>query len=402
MNQVHSAAPEGTVHRDPKMVELLIVLAKRKKLILWLPFGLATLAAALSFVLPNIYHATTRVMPPQQAQAGAAALLASLGGAGGMVAGAAGLKSPNDMYIGMLGSRTIGERLVSRFDLKKVYDTESLEKALEHLKNDTSLTTGKDGLIVIEVESKDKKLVAPLTNAYVDELGKLTRVLAVTEAGQRRLFFERQLEQAKNNLANAEATLKKTLDTQGVISIDNDSRALLEITGRLRAQVSAKEAQIGAMQAFITPNNPEYKRAQEELVSLRAELDKIENGRPGQQSRATPAGAGKSDGLENIKVLREVKYYQMLYELLAKQYEAARLDEAREGAVIHVLDPAVEPERKYKPKRLLIVLMAGLFGVFAAVFAAFGLEARERALESPEEALLWQRLSSYLRGKPGK
>jgi uncharacterized protein involved in exopolysaccharide biosynthesis len=295
----------------------------------------------------------------------------------------------------MLKSRTVADNLIAKFNLKNVYDTDSQEKARKKLEDETTISAGKDGLITIEVENKDKKLVAKIANSYVDQLFALTKVLAVTEASQRRVFFERQLELAKNNLAEAEMSLKSALDTHGVISVDTESRAILETVGRLRAQISAKEIELSSMRAFLTENNPSYRKTEEELSSLRAELSKLENGRPQQSVN----GESNQAGLKNIKLLRDVKYNQMLYELLAKQYEVARLDEAKEPSIIQVLDPAVDPERKSKPKRALLVLISTLFAVLAGIALAFLSEAKQRALLRSDGRDQWNELKSHLRFK---
>ena len=370
----------------------MIVLAKHKKLVAGLPMAVAVIATAVSFLLPNVYQATTRMLPPQQPQSGAAALLSQFGGAAAL----AGLKNPSDLYMGMLKSRTIADQLIVKFDLKTAYDTELLERARKKLAENTSISSGKDGLITIEVEDKDQNRVAQLANAYVDELTKLSRTFALTEASQRRVFFERQLELAKNNLASAEVALKKGLNTRGVISVDVESRAIVETVGRLRAQVSAKEIQLSSMRAFVTESNPDYRRAAEELTSMRAELAKLENGR---HEINNLSGDKAPVGLESIKLLRDVKYYQMLYELLAKQYEVARLDEAKDPTIVQVLDPAVTPERKFKPKRAIIIAISTILALLGAILWAFLRESRQRMLQSPENAAQWNEFKSYLRAK---
>jgi uncharacterized protein involved in exopolysaccharide biosynthesis len=379
-------------HDEVSLFRLLIVLAKYKKLVIGIPLATAIVSCALSFALPNEYKATTKLLPPQQAQSGAAAMLSQLGGAAALAGGLGGLKSPNDLYIGMLKSRTVADNLIAKFNLKSIYDTDSQEKARKKLEDDTAITAGKDGLITVEVENTDKKLVAKIANSYVEQLFALTKVLAVTEAAQRRVFFEQQLEQAKDNLAKSEMSLKSALDAHGVISVDTESRAILETVGRLRAQISAKEIELSSMRAFLTANNPSYRRTEEELLSLRAELSKLENGRP-QQSEAQESNR---TGLKNIKLLRDVKYNQMLYELLAKQYEIARLDEAKDPSIIQVLDSAVEPERKSKPKRVLIVLTSTLFAALAAVALAFLSEAKQKALLHSDGREQWQELKTHL------
>jgi uncharacterized protein involved in exopolysaccharide biosynthesis len=401
MNQEHMAvnlSVQESAERETNLMDVMITLARHRKAIIGIPAIVTIVSAALSFTVPNVYKASTKLLPPQQGQSSAAALLSQLGGAAGLAAGVAGIKNPSDLYVGMLKSRTIADNLVAKFELKKAYDEEFLEKARKQLEENTSISSSKDGLITIEVEDKDQKRVAPLANAYVSELLKLTRVVAVTEAGQRRMFYERQLEQAKNNLATAEIALKSKLDTHGVISVDVESRVIVETVGRLRAQISAKEVQLNSMRAFVTESNPNYLRTQQELSSLRAELSKLENGR----SEGPNENAGNHDrqiGLENIKLLRDVKYYQTLYELLAKQYEIARLDEAKDPGIIQVLDQAVEPERKFKPKRALIVITSALFALFGAVAWAFLCDAKRRSERSATGAAQWAELKNVMRRK---
>lgn len=374
-------------------MDLLIVFAKHKKKIFGVTIAAAVLSSAISLVLPKTYLASTKLLPPQQTQSSAAALLSQLGGiAGAAAAGAAGIKNPNDLYIGMLKSRTVADRLIARFDLKKVYQLESQERARKRLEDSTSVMSGKDGLISIEVESRDQKLVAPLANAYVEELFRITKTLAVTDASQRRLFYERELEATKDNLAKAEAILKGSMNTRGMVSVDAESRSILETVARLRAQASAKEIELNAMRPFVTTVNPDYRRVEEELKGLRAELAKLENGRG-----ADAPPSEKRGGLENIKLLRDLKYQQMLYEVLAKQYEIARIDEAKDPSVIQVLDPAVEPEQRAKPRRAFIVVLATIFAFVASAFWAFASEARRKALLSPEGAARWNEFKSHLR-----
>lgn len=380
---------------DINFVEILIALAKHKKSIILTTLAAAVVSAAGSFVIPNEYKSTVRMLPPQQNQSGAAALLSQLGGVASIAAGAAGLKNPSDLYVGMLQSRTVADRLIKRFDLKSVYDEELMEKARKELISNTTVTAEKNGIISIDVEDHDPKRSAQIANAYVEELTRLTSTLAVTEASQRRMFFERELEKAKNNLANAEMAFKGAIDTRGVISVDVESRAVLETVARLKARISAKEIERNAMRAFVTENNPEFKRVEQEVASLRAELSKLENGRPAETSVAE--GGNERGGLENIKILRDVKYNQMLYEMLAKQYEIARLDEAKDPAVIQVMDSAVEPERKSKPVRGLIVIVVTLLTMIVSMGCAYLREtSRKNGLAEKEQ---WKELKSYLRFK---
>jgi tyrosine-protein kinase Etk/Wzc len=394
MNQIQAIEPQSPEQSDGEIdvLDFLIVVAKYKKRLVIVTLAAALVSVAVSFAIPNQYEATTKLLPPQQTQSSAAALLSQLGGiAGAAVAGVPGLKNPNDLYVGMLKSRTVADRLIATFNLKKVYGLESQESTRKRLESNTSISSGKDGLLTIAVDDKDQKLVAPLANAYVSELFGLMKTLAVTDASQRRLFYERQLAATKDNLSKAEMSLRRTMDANGVVSVDAESRSILETVARLKAQTSAKEIQLTAMSAFLTPNNPDYRRAEEELNSLRSELAKLENGR----GAAAPS-ASKPGGLENIKLLRDFKYQQMLYEALAKQYEVARIDEAKDPSVIQVLDPAEEPERKIRPRRALIAILGTLAGLLGAVFFSFYTESRRKKNLAPEELARWDELKKYL------
>jgi len=382
-------------HRDGtlSLMDLMIVLARRKRLLIGTTLSASVLIAAVSLALPDVYKTSTRILPPQQAQSGASALLAQLGGLAG-IGGAGGGKGTSDLYVSMLKSRSIADRLIARFDLKKEYGTDSQEKARGILEKNTLVASAKDGLITIEVEGEDRKKVAKIANAYIDELTTLSRGLALTEAAQRRLFFQQQLELTKNNLAKAEAALKSGIDTKGVISVDADTRAVVETLSRLRAQASAKEIELSSMRAFVTTTNPTYIRVLEELRSLRQELSRLENG---SGIVTDPTVKGASSGLENIRILREVKYHEMLYEMLAKQYEAARIDEAKDATLIQVLDEALEPERKSKPNRLLLVLGAAFVSFFATALWILGIEAIRRARNLPTRAAQLDELHSQLK-----
>src|SRR6267143_5177700 len=300
---------------EVSLVDLLIVLAKHKRLVLGLPLVAAVVAAIVSFLLPNVYTGTTKILPPQQSASVASALLNQLGGAlGGLLGGAGGSalgRNPNDLYIGMLKSRTVADNLISRFELGKVYDEDRLSDVRKRLEKETTIGAGKDGIITIEVDDKSPKRAADLANAYVDELKKLTKVLAVTEASQRRLFFERQLLQAKDSLTGAEIAARQGLQKGGLAQVDAQGRSMIAVTARLRAEISAKEVQLGAMRTFAAEGNPELQRVQQELEALRRELARVEGSSP--LAAVRKGDASGNTGLDNLGRLRDVKYYEVLY-----------------------------------------------------------------------------------------
>ena len=378
------------------LLDLLIVLLKQKKLILGLPFAVALIVAAYTLTMRSIYTASTKILPPQQSQSASASMLAQLGGLANLVGGPGGigLKNPADFYIAMLKSRTVADNLIQRFGLMKLWqiDANHPSDAYKALDRVTNVSSGKDGLINIEVDDPDPKFAADLANAYVDELFKFTSGLALTEASQRRLFFERQFGLAKENLAKAETAARQALQTGGVVKVDDQGRAMVEATARLRAQMTLKEVQIGAMRSFASDNNPDLRREQQELESLKHELVKIEGMVPGKPAATGPAG----QGMENLRLLRDVKYQEALVELLAKQYEMSRIDEAKDGSIIQVIDKAVQPDRKSKPWRSLIVVLWAFAAFVGTILWVVVREATARARSDPKQAARLQALERHL------
>jgi uncharacterized protein involved in exopolysaccharide biosynthesis len=378
------ANPEYANEDEISLLDMAIVLAKHKRLVLGLPAITAVVAIVVVLLMPKIYTGTTKILPPQQGQSAANAMLAQFGALAG-VAGAT-----NDLCVGMLKSRTVADALIQRFDLNNYYEEEIQSITRKRLDGISSISSGKDGIITIDVDDKDPKRAAEMANAYVEELIKLTNVLAVTEASQKRLFFEQQLAQAKDSLAKAEVAARDALTKGGLAQVEAQGRALVETSARLRAQIAAKQVQIGAMRAFAAERNPELLQAQQELASMKNELTRIEGVGVGVGEKSE--GGGK--GLDNLVLLRNVKYNEFLFELLAKQYEFAKVEEAKNSAIIQVMDKAVVPDRKSKPKRALIVILATLAAGFVAVLLAFIYEAMDRARQNQGQA---ERLAAFRR-----
>jgi len=364
-------------------LELLTFVGRHKRMIASWTLATAVVALVVSLLLPKTFTGVTRILPPQQGQSTAAMMLGQiaggLGGLGGLAGGVAGIRNPSDLYIGMLKSQNVADALIERFKLKELYDEKYLVDARKRLAEDSFFRSEKSGIILIEADARDPKVAADLANAYVEQLHKLTSTLGVSEAAQRRVFFERQLQQTKEKLADAEVKLRQGIESGGLVSVDVQGRAAVETVARLRAQISAKEIQIGAMKAYATQSNPDLQRADRELSATRQELSRLETGVPG--SDASEAGDVK--GMGNIRLLREVKYNEVMFELLAKQYEMARVDEAKEAPLVQVLDRAVPPEKRSGPKRVLIVAASTLGGFVAAVLAAFAKNALQEARRDP-------------------
>lgn len=365
--------PDGDPQSEVSIVEFMTVLGRRKSFIAKVSVGVAALAAVISFLIPPLYTARTTILPPQQGSSMSAALLSQIGGLGSLASlagggGQLGLKNPNDMYVSMLKSRTVEDAMIHRFELQKLYKKKRLSDTRKKLEKYVTVEAGqKDGLINISVEDRDPRRAAEMANAYIEEYNRLTAGLALSEASQRRLFFEQQLVKAKDNLAASEEELKKTEVKTGLIQLDSQARALIESVAILRAQIAAKEVQIHTLSSFAAPGNPELQLAQQELSALRTQLKRLGASDTADGDLMVPSGKVPQAGLEYLRKLRDVKYNETIFELLARQFEMAKLDEAKEGTLVQVVDAAVVPDRKSFPKRSLITAIAFLVGLFGAV-----------------------------------
>lgn len=349
---------------EVNLLKLLAAIARRKGALTGVTLGAMVVASLVTLFLPNRYTATAKILPPQENRSLTSSLmgqLSSLGTMGGMAQTGLGLKNPNEIYIGMLRSRTVESALILRFDLLNVYGAREISDARKGLDGNSSIELDKPGFITISVTDRSAKRAADVANAYVDELRKVTQNLAITEASQRRLFFEEQLEQEKNRLADAEGALKQTQQQTGMLQLENQAKAIIDAVVTQRGEIAAKEAQVRAMRRFATEQNPDLIRVEGELAAMRAHLAGME-GQSGNESHNVQVVASDipEAGLEYARKLRDVKYHEAIFDVLARQYEAAKLDEAKNAAVIQVLDPAVPPDRKSSPNRTLIVLLAGL------------------------------------------
>ena len=385
------------------LLDMAIVLAERKRLILWTTGAFAVVSLIIALILPKQYTATVVLMPPQQNSSLSALLSSQLSNFGPMASlagGGLGLKNPNEMYVSLIRSRTVEDAMVRDYQLMREYRVRLVSKARTAFEDHSKVdATGKDNLIRISVTDHDAKRAAELANGLVSEYRHLSQNLAITEAGQRRLFFQQQLEQTKDQLADAEEALKKTQQQTGLIQLDSQARALIESAANLRAQIAVKQMQIQGMSTYAAGDNAALTQAKEELDSLEKQLAKLGGSEDNANSLIVPKGKVPEAGLEYIRKLRDVKYYETIFEILARQFELAKLDEAKEGSLIQVVDPAVVPDRKSSPKRLLIVLISTVAGFLIGIFCALAQAALERLKSDPEAGPKMALFRSALVGK---
>ncbi|GGE78494.1 GumC family protein [Massilia psychrophila] len=389
-----------TAESEIHLLDLLLVLAQQKWLVIGTPVVFGTIALVTSLLMTPIFTSVAKIMPSQQQQG--AGLGTMLGQLGGLAAAAGAVKSPNDLYVGLLESRTISDRLIIRLKLKERYLMATMDDTRALLAGATAISSDKkSGFISIRTNDKDPMFAAELANAYVDELTKLTQTMELTEASQRRLFFEKQLKDAADQLAMAEVALRGTQEKTGMVQPEAQVQAIITSVAQLKGTIAAKEVQLNAMKTFAAERNPELLRTQEELRGLRVQLTKLERNRPSEEGDfMVPTGRIPEVGVQYVRSVRTVKYYETIFELMAKQFELAKVDEAKDSTLIQVLDKAVPAERKTKPSRALITLTGAFGGAFLGLILAFMRGAYRASRRNPQSLERWHRVSSALARKP--
>ena len=356
------------------LLDLLQVVVDNLRLLVTGPLMCGLAALGITFAIPPTFTAKTQFLPPQQQQSSSASMLASLGALGGLAGAATGLKSPADLYIAFMKSVSVQDALIERFKLVEKYEAKLKTDARMALNGSVRIMSGKNWLISVEVDDKDPKFAAVLANAHVEELRNLLGRLAVTEAQQRRMFFEKQLQVTKENFSKADLALKASGINSSVLK--SSPASAVEAVARLKAGISVHEVKLGTMRNYLTESSPDFKQALSELASLKSQLAKAE--------KEEPASQGTSDYVARY---REFKYQETMFELLVKQFELAKLDESREGAVIQVVDIAEPPEREAKPKKAMIAIIATLASGFALLLFVFVRSALKNASQDEETRL---------------
>jgi len=381
LNQTATVAAEAEDEDDEIiLIDLAIALGEEKKTLFAVPAITTTLAIVVSLLMTPIFTAKTVMMPPQQQQSGAASALASLGALAGLAGGAAGIKSPDEMYIVFMQGESLQNAVIKKLDLQARYEKKTLLETREALKGIIKITTDKkSGLITIEADDKDPEFAAKLANTHVEELRNLMGRLALTDAQQRRVFFEQAIAKNQTELAEAEANFRTAKDKSGMQVTAVIAETAVRAGAEMRGQIAAKEVQLAAMSNFATLQNPDVQRLAGELSALRSQLKKLEQGSGGDE---------KSSPMQQlaVKSYRDIKAREAMAGVLVAQYESARIDESKEGPLIQQVDVAVAPERKSKPKRAIIVIVSAFAGLFLGVLIAFVRRALRKALANSQSA----------------
>ena len=367
-----TAATEGRT-----LVELCIPLIQH-----WRWLVVATVLAAVlgyggSFLIEPIYTAQTTLMPPERAQTGSSAALQSLGALAGLAG--VGTKSTTEQFASMVQSTTVEDRLIELFKLRQVYNKDYTVDARRELEKRVRVSVGKkDGLLTVEVDDSQPQRAAALANQHVEELRRLTSALAVTEAQQRRMFFETQLKDTQKKLTQAQVVLQASGFSQGALK--TEPKAAADTYAKLRAETTAAQVKLQTLRSSLTDQAAEVRQQQSQLGALQAQLGNLER-----------SGSNASDP-DYIGKYREFRYQETLLDVMARQYELARVDESREGALIQVVDVATVPEKPSKPRRLFVAAGCGVATLAFLLLALYVRDNWRRSMKAPASAAALARL----------
>lgn len=380
--------PQPIADDEINLLDYWRVLVKRKKLLTRI-VGTAILGSIfISLILPKIYAASTSLLPPQDTSAGASLISSKLpGGLGGLVGGALGMKSPIDLWVGILNSRTVHAEIVSAFNLKAVYNTQNNEEAIKTLRTAVNIKKSKEQILSITVEDRDPERAAEMANAFVAALDRINQGITTTSGGRMRAFIEERLEEARGALKKSEEAVKVFQEENGAVKLDAQSTAIIGAIGEVKGHLLAKEVALQTLLSYATPQNPEVRLLSAEVEELRRALQKLEEGennKKGELARKSifiPTTKLPNLSLQYVRLLRDAKIHETLFELLVEQFEIARIQEAKDSPTVQVLDAAIPPQRRIKPKRSLIVILSTFSAGFFGIFIVFFLEYIEKAKE---------------------
>lgn len=375
------------------LLEYLLVIVKHKKMILRACVVAFGLTCIITLLIPNIYTGAARILPPQQEKAGFGGMLGGMGDLAALAGVSVG-GSSGDLYIGMLRSRTISDAIVEQFKLMERFEWKYRTSAYQALQKKVNISLGKkDGIITISVEDEDPILAANMANAFVEELKKLNIKINLSSAGRQRQFLENRLAVVKNDLMAAEEGLKTFQEQNKAIRIDDQARAIIEAISKLKGELASKEVEVGVLLSSQTEQNPQVKALREGIAQIKDQIRKLEHSSTGKKV-AGEIFISTADvpelGVQYARLLREFKVQETLFELLTKQYEVAKIEEAKNTSTIQILDSALVPDKKSKPRRSIIVLAATFATGFMALLWAFVREYGQRM--DVEDRKLWSEI----------
>lgn len=429
--------------KEINILDYLQVIVKWRKLIVWNTIGLGIFAFLVSFAIPNRYIAKAVLLPPEETQDvltmgyGLSDLLGGgggkLGGLGGFTKtlGLPGTATLSDMFGVILKSRTVGEGVIESQGLIHYYkldrpgpfsflsswmksssgDPEVSQRnvndeAFKRLSASTKVDISPEGMITIAVEDKSPRKASEIANAFVAELDRFNKEVNVTQAKNTRLFIEGRLAETKQSVDQAENDLREFEEKNKTISLSDETKAAIDGVAKLKAEIISREVQLGVLQGYATDENPQVIQLKSEIASFRNQMNTIEEGKAGVSSANLGYGAGFSVpfsklpevAMELARLTREVKMQETLLGLLMEQYERAKINEARDTPTVRVLDKAVPPIKKERPKRTVFLAGGAFLGFVMSVLFSFLMEYVGRMKSRTQEYIAWKGLWGIIVG----
>jgi capsule polysaccharide export protein KpsE/RkpR len=399
---------EKETHESLTLFDYFIILMKRKVLILSITLSVALITYIFTLLFPAYFYiAETSLLPPQKQISVTNQFMSELGFPPRMIQN---VQNAQDLLVEIIKSRTLTDRIIKRFDLVNYYGLKDVETARKRLLKNITIepdftdikrllpNTRRSPLTRIYALDFNAQRAADLANAVVDELKKFVTNIAISEASQRRLFFEEQLEKTSKALIKSEEEIRKFQEKTGILAVETQTKMVIEKIANLKAQIISKEVELEVMKSYSTVTNPDFQKVNETIKGLKKELAKLEAKEGTSKDLIIPSGTIPALGLEYNRLYRQLKYDETLYEILTKQYEIAKIDESKDAAMIQVIDKAVPPEKQYKVRTFgrKKALAYTLLAFFFSIFLALSLELYERSSQNEKYKERIETLKKYL------
>lgn len=370
---------ETTQSFEAELTVYLETVKRHKKVMAAIVGATFILSTIISLLLPKVYTSTASILPPQQEATLGASMIASQipAAMGGALSGFLGLKSPADLWVGILNSQTVKDEIIKRFDLRKVYGKEKIEDARKALDKKVSISKTKEEIILVSVDDEDPEVAARMANAFVEELDRINKQVVMSSGKRMRIFIEKRLLEAKDELGRIENEMKTFMETNRAVKLDEQSRVIIEAVGSIKGQLMAKELELQTLLSYAAPTNPQVEILQTQVKQLKEQMRELDEG-SGQKDLFVPTSNIPRLTARYTTLLRDAKIQETLFELLTQQFEMAKIQESKDSPIIQVLDYAKPPEKKSKPKRGLIIVTATFASLLLSILLVFSIQGLDR------------------------
>ncbi|OGC83083.1 MAG: hypothetical protein A2W07_00185 [candidate division Zixibacteria bacterium RBG_16_43_9] len=380
----------------------LSVLVKYRRFIFFNFILICFVVALFSLFLPNWYRSKTTLLPPERGGLGVG-LSSSLLGEFSSLSGLSlpMTATPSDVFAAILKSRAVVEPVIKEENLLKVYGARKMEDGLKEFFSHLQVKVENEGIISIEFEDRNRDRAARVANLLVEELDLVNRMTSTSKAKNARIFIEERLSQTQIKLKAAEDSLKGFQERNKAIVLDEQMKATVQAAAELKAEMTSAEIQMNVLGKNMSPDHPQIQQLRSRINEIRKQLGLLESGSANAKENkvlGVPFSQAPSLSLELVRLTREVKIQEKLFELLTQQYEQYKIEETKDTPTVQVLDKASPPETKYKPKRAVMVLIAGIVSLFLSVIFSFSLEYIERTKrKQPEDYRKVEEMVSLVR-----